>query len=38
VKLITGLEAVQYGLANHAYSDEDLLENAYTYWQVKKYS
>lgn len=27
---ITGLEAVQYGLANHAYSEEELLERAYT--------
>lgn len=26
---ITGLEAVQYGLANHAYPEEELLENAY---------
>lgn len=26
---ITGMEAVQYGLANHAYPEEDLLENAY---------
>ncbi|MGA5691086.1 enoyl-CoA hydratase [Cytobacillus pseudoceanisediminis] len=26
---ITGLEAVQYGLANHAYPEEQLLENAY---------
>ncbi|WP_053364284.1 enoyl-CoA hydratase [Bacillus sp. FJAT-27251] len=26
---ITGLEAVQCGLANHAYNDDDLLENAY---------
>lgn len=27
---ITGLEAVQYGLANHAYPEEQLLESAYT--------
>jgi enoyl-CoA hydratase len=27
---ITGLEAVQYGLANHAYPEEQLLENAYS--------
>lgn len=27
---ITGLEAVQYGLANHAYGEEELLEKAYT--------
>ncbi|MBX9973267.1 enoyl-CoA hydratase [Cytobacillus firmus] len=26
---ITGLEAVQYGLANHAYPEEQLLDNAY---------
>jgi enoyl-CoA hydratase len=26
---ITGVEAVQYGLANHAYPEEELLENAY---------
>lgn len=26
---ITGLEAVQYGLANNAYLEEELLENAY---------
>ncbi|MGN7176522.1 enoyl-CoA hydratase [Cytobacillus sp. SAFR-174] len=26
---ITGLEAVQYGLANHAFPEEQLLENAY---------
>ena len=26
---ITGLEAVQYGLANHAYPEGELLENAY---------
>ncbi len=26
---ITGVEAVQYGLANHAYPEEQLLENAY---------
>jgi enoyl-CoA hydratase len=26
---ITGLEAVQYGLANHAYSDAEVLEQAY---------
>lgn len=26
---LTGLEAVQFGLANHAYPDEALLENAY---------
>lgn len=26
---ITGLEAVQYGLANHAYPESELLENAY---------
>ena len=26
---ITGLEAVQYGLANHAYPERELLENAY---------
>ncbi|KAF0819432.1 Enoyl-CoA hydratase [Bacillus sp. ZZV12-4809] len=26
---ITGLEAVQYGLANHSYPEEQLLENAY---------
>lgn len=26
---ITGLEAVQYGLANHAYPEAELLENAY---------
>lgn len=26
---ISGVEAVQYGLANHAYPDEQLLENAY---------
>ncbi|MBD7935627.1 MULTISPECIES: enoyl-CoA hydratase [Cytobacillus] len=26
---ITGLEAVQLGLANHAYPEEELLENAY---------
>ncbi|SFB16940.1 MULTISPECIES: enoyl-CoA hydratase [unclassified Bacillus (in: firmicutes)] len=26
---ITGLEAVQYGLANHAYPEEELLEQAY---------
>ncbi|MBG9545414.1 enoyl-CoA hydratase [Cytobacillus firmus] len=26
---ITGLEAVQYGLANHAYPEEQLLENAF---------
>ncbi|MEK3852920.1 enoyl-CoA hydratase [Cytobacillus sp. FSL H8-0458] len=26
---ITGLEAVQYGLANHAYPEDQLLENAY---------
>jgi enoyl-CoA hydratase len=26
---ITGTEAVQYGLANHAYSDADVLEQAY---------
>jgi enoyl-CoA hydratase len=26
---ITGLEAVQFGLANHAYPEEELLENAY---------
>ncbi|PLR98080.1 enoyl-CoA hydratase [Bacillus sp. T33-2] len=26
---ITGLDAVQYGLANHAYPEEQLLENAY---------
>ena len=25
---ITGIEAVQYGLANHAYSDEELLPKA----------
>lgn len=29
-KPITGLEAVQFGLANHAYKDEELLENAKT--------
>ncbi|MBB6445653.1 enoyl-CoA hydratase [Bacillus benzoevorans] len=29
-KPITGLEAVQLGLANHAYKDEELLENAST--------
>lgn len=27
---ITGKEAVQYGLANHAYQDEELLEKAYS--------
>ncbi|AND41716.1 MULTISPECIES: enoyl-CoA hydratase [Cytobacillus] len=27
---ITGLEAVQYGLANHAYPEEQLLDNAYS--------
>lgn len=27
---ITGLEAVQYGLANHAYPEEDLLDHAFT--------
>lgn len=26
---ITGLEAVQYGLANHAYPENELLDNAY---------
>lgn len=26
---ITGIEAVQYGLANHAYPDNELMENAY---------
>jgi enoyl-CoA hydratase len=26
---ITGVEAVQYGLANHAYSEEELLDQAY---------
>jgi enoyl-CoA hydratase len=26
---ITGLEAVQYGLANHAYPENEVLENAY---------
>jgi enoyl-CoA hydratase len=26
---ISGVEAVQYGLANHAFSDEELLEKAY---------
>jgi enoyl-CoA hydratase len=26
---ITGLEAVQYGLANHAYPETEILENAY---------
>ncbi|WP_079509978.1 enoyl-CoA hydratase [Mesobacillus jeotgali] len=26
---ISGMEAVQYGLANHAYPEEELLENAY---------
>src|SRR5574342_350787 len=26
---ITGVEAVQYGLANHAYPEEEVLENAY---------
>ncbi|MBA4538313.1 enoyl-CoA hydratase [Bacillus aquiflavi] len=26
---ITGLEAVQYGLANHAYQEDELLDNAY---------
>lgn len=26
---ITGVEAVQYGLANHAYPDNELMENAY---------
>lgn len=26
---ITGLEAVQYGLANHAYPEDEVLENAY---------
>ncbi|MBN8200778.1 MULTISPECIES: enoyl-CoA hydratase [Bacillaceae] len=26
---ITGLEAVQYGLANHAYPEDQLLDNAY---------
>jgi enoyl-CoA hydratase len=26
---ITGLEAVQYGLANHAYPESELMENAY---------
>ncbi|WP_121611491.1 enoyl-CoA hydratase [Mesobacillus foraminis] len=26
---ISGLEAVEYGLANHAYSDEELIESAY---------
>ncbi|WP_059171331.1 enoyl-CoA hydratase [Bacillus sp. FJAT-27445] len=28
---ITGLEAVQYGLANHAYPEEELLEHAFTF-------
>ncbi|MGX6442976.1 enoyl-CoA hydratase [Neobacillus sp. K501] len=27
---ITGVEAVQYGLANHAYPEEEVLERAYT--------
>jgi len=27
---ITGLEAVQYGLANHAFPEEELLDRAYT--------
>ena len=27
---ITGLEAVQYGLANHAYPEAELMDNAYT--------
>nr|WP_295972755.1 enoyl-CoA hydratase [uncultured Bacillus sp.] len=27
-KPVTGVEAVQYGLANHAYKEEELLENA----------
>ncbi|MBU8770153.1 enoyl-CoA hydratase [Cytobacillus oceanisediminis] len=27
---VTGLEAVQYGLANHAYPEEQLLDNAYS--------